>query len=396
MIALLSGAVLLQCGDDKSTAPADTTAPAVVTDLVCADSINSSMILNWTSPGDDDTAGTVTEYDIRFSTTTITEANWASATQASGEPTPQAAGASETMSVTGLTIGSHYCVALKTADEAENWSELSNVVCATIVPDGVSDLRCSETTISSLTLTWTSPWDDAASGTGTGYDLRYSMSEITDANWESATALTSEPTPQAPGETESMTVPGLSEGSSYYFALKARDANGYWSELSNVASGTVFETLDIDTLVDCGHGSGGDRYYRGFYAPSYPGTMLTQVDCYVSARAAGDYTLAMIVRRDTYDGPLVGLSEATLALSDDDQDNRRISFLFPGPVISEGSTVTFAMELVSGPGEAVFYSTARCGSNCAVTCPIIETEGTDPPLDTHRNDGMGVTIIGIE
>lgn len=106
----------------------DTTPPAQITNLATSNPTTSSIDLTWTAPGDDGTTGTAAEYDIRYlaGTTPITDANWASATQCTGEPAPQAAGSSETFTVTGLAAGTDYCFAIKTADEVPNWSTISN------------------------------------------------------------------------------------------------------------------------------------------------------------------------------------------------------------------------------------------------------------------------------
>ncbi|HYG74310.1 MAG TPA: chitobiase/beta-hexosaminidase C-terminal domain-containing protein, partial [Planctomycetota bacterium] len=106
----------------------DATAPAAITSLSATASTSSSVTLSWTAPGDDGSSGTAASYDIRYSTSTITDANWASATQASGEPTPAAAGTTQTFTVGGLNAGATYYFAIKTSDEVPNTSGLSNVV----------------------------------------------------------------------------------------------------------------------------------------------------------------------------------------------------------------------------------------------------------------------------
>jgi formylglycine-generating enzyme required for sulfatase activity len=107
--------------------------PAAVTDLVEGTPTANSVPLTWTAPGADGSTGTATRYDVRYSTSTITEANWSSASQASGEPTPHVAGTLESFTVTGLSSNTTYYFALKTRDEVTtNWSELSNAVSATI------------------------------------------------------------------------------------------------------------------------------------------------------------------------------------------------------------------------------------------------------------------------
>jgi len=116
-----------------TTQPAsgDTFPPAKVTDLAISETTASSINLTWTAPGDDGNSGTASEYDIRYSTSLITEANWASATQCTGEPTPHLAGSTEFFNVTGLSSGITYYFALKSADEVPNRAELSNVVSGT-------------------------------------------------------------------------------------------------------------------------------------------------------------------------------------------------------------------------------------------------------------------------
>jgi outer membrane protein assembly factor BamB len=110
----------------------DLTSPATVTDLASSASTTNSITLTWTAPGDDGNTGTASEYDIRYSTSPITEANWnAAATLCKGEPAPQPAGSSERFTVTRLSSGTTYYFALKTADEVSNWSLLSNVASGT-------------------------------------------------------------------------------------------------------------------------------------------------------------------------------------------------------------------------------------------------------------------------
>ncbi|MEK7560888.1 MAG: LamG-like jellyroll fold domain-containing protein [Patescibacteria group bacterium] len=105
----------------------DTTAPAAVINLAASNPTASSIDLSWTAPGDDGVVGTAASYDIRYSTAAITDANWDSATQATGEPTPTAAGTSQSFTVTGLTAATTYYFAIKTSDEVPNISAISNV-----------------------------------------------------------------------------------------------------------------------------------------------------------------------------------------------------------------------------------------------------------------------------
>ncbi|MBM3242075.1 T9SS type A sorting domain-containing protein [Candidatus Poribacteria bacterium] len=107
----------------------------------------------------------------------------------------------------------------------------------TTPPAAVTNLTTSSPTANSITLTWTAPGDDGNVGQATTYDIRYSMAEITEENWDAATPCEGEPLPKPAGEPETFTVPDLSPCTTYYFALKTADEVPNWSELSNVPTG---------------------------------------------------------------------------------------------------------------------------------------------------------------
>lgn len=113
-------------------------------------------------------------------------------------------------------------------------------------PYMVLDLTAAAVTDSSVTLTWTATGDDADQGTATSYDLRYYRFPITPAIWDSAIQVTGEPSPKPAGETDSMTVYGLLEDSTYYFALNVGDEAGNWSGISNCVMATCFENRVVE------------------------------------------------------------------------------------------------------------------------------------------------------
>ncbi len=92
----------------------DTTPPAAINNLAAGNPTTSSITLTWTAPGDDGSTGTATSYDIRYSTSTINDSNWASATQVTGEPAPAVAGTNQNMTITGLSSNTTYYFAIKT------------------------------------------------------------------------------------------------------------------------------------------------------------------------------------------------------------------------------------------------------------------------------------------
>jgi PKD repeat protein len=109
----------------------DNIPPATVLNLSADIPTETAITLSWSAPGDDAATGTATSYDIRYSTANITAGNWASATQATGEPTPQIAGTSQSLVIPGLTASTKYYFALKSTDDAANVSNISNIANAT-------------------------------------------------------------------------------------------------------------------------------------------------------------------------------------------------------------------------------------------------------------------------
>ncbi|MFN8548525.1 MAG: fibronectin type III domain-containing protein [Candidatus Eisenbacteria bacterium] len=225
----------------------DTTPPATVSNLAATSPTTSSLTLTWTAPGDDGTSGQAQVYDLRYSTSPITAQNWAGCTQVSGEPFPKPAGQNESMLISGLAAGTTYYFAIKTGDEVPNYSDLSNVASGSTVASGgdttppaaISNLAVSTSTVTTATLTWTATGDDGTTGKATTYDLRYSTSPINSSNYASATQVSGEPAPKTSGSPETFTVTGLTQGTTYYFALKAADEVPNWSAISNVPSTTL-------------------------------------------------------------------------------------------------------------------------------------------------------------
>ncbi|MBI5005154.1 MAG: fibronectin type III domain-containing protein [Candidatus Lloydbacteria bacterium] len=261
--------------------PPDTTAPAAISNLALSSPSNSAMTVSWTAPGDDGSTGTATSYDLRYATSLITSDNFSSAMAVTGEPAPLAAGSAESMSVTGLSPSTTYYFAIKTSDEVPNTSAISNVpsLATTATPDttapaAVSDLAVSSPTASSLTVSWTAPGDDNNTGTATAYDLRYSTAAIIDGNFSSATQVSGEPSPQAVGASQSMTVTGLSANTTYYFALKTSDEVPNTSAISNVPSGTTSDGSSISIPVSASGGSRVDPARVVFSGQAYPGATI--------------------------------------------------------------------------------------------------------------------------
>ncbi len=109
----------------------------------------------------------------------------------------------------------------------------------TLPPSRVIDLAATPVSSGSIRLAWHAPGGNLYEGSASQYDIRYSISPITDETWGAAAQAVSEPIPSRGGAIESYLVTGLETATEYSFALKAVDQASNWSALSNVASGTT-------------------------------------------------------------------------------------------------------------------------------------------------------------
>ncbi|HEU4941036.1 MAG TPA: fibronectin type III domain-containing protein [Candidatus Eisenbacteria bacterium] len=227
---------------------------------------DSSVVLQWTAPGDDGISGRASVYDIRYRTTTVSGTDtttwWNGATQVNGEPLPGNPGTTDSMRVRGLAPLTTYYFMVRTGDEVPNWAGYSNLAQKSTsgdvtAPAAISTLAITSVGTTSLTLRWTSTGDDNTTGTAASYDVRYSTSSITAANFASATAATGEPAPQIAGTQQTFNLTGLTTGQVYYVAMKATDERGNVSVISNVVSGTPADTVAPAAVRDLSLGPDG-------------------------------------------------------------------------------------------------------------------------------------------
>src|SRR5262249_119493 len=107
------------------------------------------VALQWTAPGDDGTTGTAMRYDMRHSTSPITDdASFAAATKHCGSPAPTASGTTQPTTINGLTVDLTYYFGLKAIDEDGNVSAISNVI-STCIPHTPNTL-CDEGLLAEL------------------------------------------------------------------------------------------------------------------------------------------------------------------------------------------------------------------------------------------------------
>ncbi len=125
----------------------DSASPSTISDLTVVNTEATRITLSWTATGDDSRLGRASYYDIRYSLSPIDSSNFNSAYEASGEPDPQMAGLTEAFVITGLDFNTTYYFAVKTYDEWNNSSGISNSPWSTtlgppdieVTPDSLSD-----------------------------------------------------------------------------------------------------------------------------------------------------------------------------------------------------------------------------------------------------------------
>lgn len=111
---------------------------------------------------------------------------------------------------------------------------IASVAAAVLFVVGSASTSLAASPNASITLEWTAPGDDSLTGRATQYDLRYSLIPILESNFATRTQVTGVPAPQTSGTLERFSVPGLTYGVPYYFAIKTADERGNWSRISNV------------------------------------------------------------------------------------------------------------------------------------------------------------------
>lgn len=106
----------------------ETTGPAPVADFGLRSVTRSTIVVHWTSVGDDGTSGTATYYDIRYSSSPITEANFTAARQINDTRVPLRAGSPESAVVRScFGDGETIYIAMRVFDKAGNYTQTSTL-----------------------------------------------------------------------------------------------------------------------------------------------------------------------------------------------------------------------------------------------------------------------------
>jgi len=106
----------------------DVVPPATIKDLEVRADTPSTVILDWTAPGDDGMVGKATSYQIKYSRKPLdSEMKFLAAKNISNNPLPQPAGALERFRLEGLSPGKMFFFAVRSKDKEQNQSSISNI-----------------------------------------------------------------------------------------------------------------------------------------------------------------------------------------------------------------------------------------------------------------------------
>jgi endoglucanase len=199
-----------------ATNPTDTQAPSVPTNLQASNVASTSLTLSWTASTDN--VG-VTAYEV-YRGSALVNGN------VSGT----------SLSVTGLTCGTTYSFTVRAKDAAGNVSGESasttaiTLACDTQAPSVPTNLQASNVASTSLTLSWTASTDNVGV---MAYEV-YQGSTLVNGNVSGT----------------SLSVTGLTCGTTYSFTVRAKDAAGNVSNTSNTAPATTSACPSGDVIYD--------------------------------------------------------------------------------------------------------------------------------------------------
>ena len=187
-----------------------------MTGLSVTGTTTTSITLSWTNPGDSDLAGVMIRRAV---------GSTPPASPTSGTLVTQKSGSSHTDN--GLSPGTQYAYAVFAYDEVPNYGPGSTTTGTTQAPDAtppgaVTGLSVTDTTTTSITLSWTNPGD----GDLAGVMIRRAAGSTPPSSPTSGTLVV-----QKSGTSHTDT--GLSASTQYSYAVFAYD------EVPNYASGTT-------------------------------------------------------------------------------------------------------------------------------------------------------------
>lgn len=230
---------------------ADTVAPSAVSSITAlTGAAEGEVLLQWTSPGNDGSTGNIDGGRFRIEYSTDQAHVFSYTTYQIGLSTVTSPGSPNERILAGLTNGDTYYIRVWTSDEAGNWSAVSAGATAWAQVDMTPPAAITAINVSAawhrISFAWTLPGDDGTANALNGmYDIRCSSVApiLTETDWNNVPAVypyrVTSAVSGAPGSAMSRTVTGLSDGTTYYVAIKTADERFNWSVVSTTSPAAV-------------------------------------------------------------------------------------------------------------------------------------------------------------
>ncbi|TGL50263.1 fibronectin type III [Leptospira kemamanensis] len=227
---------------------ADTIAPSNITDLVATPMTSSRIQLRWTAPGSVGALGQASAYEIRRSTSPITNnLQCDAATGIAHTMIPKSSGLTETKEIDGHLPQTTYYFCVRAIDSSGNRNSWSGTVSTTtyaptdLVPP--ADITTATATVESyqqIKLSWTAVGDNGNTGSASAYEIRRRSTPINSDDDCSAGVFVPNTVVASPAGTPlEFTVSGLSSGTVHYFCIRAFDHGGNRSLWSGILQATT-------------------------------------------------------------------------------------------------------------------------------------------------------------
>jgi hypothetical protein len=439
--------------DKQSTVPVqmnpayekDIYPPATITDL-SAQVTKRNVTFSWTAPGDDHLAGNAASYEMRYSTATITEQNFALATKVSGLSTPNPVGTNESFVLTNLAPGS-YRFAIKALDSDKNASALAanntviEIINSTpgVSVDPTSGLTTTEAggTATFTVVLDTQPTADVSIELASSKEEEGTVSPasltFTTANWSTAQTVTVTGVDDQVDDGDQpyrVYVRSATSSDTNYSGIDPEDVNvtntdddsaslsiGAVSGPTTEAGGTATFTLTLGSLPtgNVSIGLTSDDTTEGTVAPASltftnanwntaQTVTITGVD---DLTDDGDVTFHIVTAPATSsDNNYSGLDGPNVSITNTDDDT---GALVPGPIpstIEGGAKQTFTVRLATQPEADVIVNATSSDTTEGTTSPAaltftqsnwnVDQNVTITPIDDADKDGTQTYTITLD
>jgi hypothetical protein len=164
-------------------------------------------------------------------------------------------------------------------------------------PGAVTGLAADRLRPYSAHLSWQCPGDNGSSGVAYGFDIRYATNLITSGNFDTSPRWPARIYPPAPGGTAETRILGLAPGTSYWFAVCARDTAGNRGNLQVVGPVATPTLAEAGILVP-------EANYKGGIFPAPGGRYFMREDGANFIPVGYGFSRSDVKTRYLYDAPV--------------------------------------------------------------------------------------------